>query len=393
MKFDHFRPWIALLLILSVLICLCACDSTEPVVTREGVDTVSLCAVGDIYLTEDILNDCRMGSTRYNFTPLFEQIVPTISRADIAMGNLEGLFSPAEEGTLPDALAEALAKTGFDILQTANSYTVHNGISGIKQTKSVIESNGMSPLGTSSSEKERREQPVLIREVNGIRLAFIAFTKGFNGIGLPANSEYCTNVLYTDYSTNYEKIDKTAITDLVQAAVAENPDFIIASLHWGSENISGISSTQETITDLLLSNGVDVILGSHSHRLEEVERRTVKLSEEVEKECIIAYSLGDFCVTDPKKTSTSIALNLEFSKDQGTGRCWISDLSYTPVSTVYSAKSTDHYSMVATKDAVAQYEGNYYLRVEQEAYDSMVKALEKLDTTIFPPKEEEAPTE
>ncbi len=393
MKFHTVRRSIALALLLSVLICLCACKGKESPVTRGGTDTVSLCAVGDIYLTDSMTKDVRIGASDYNFQPLFSQIVHTISRADISMGNLEGLFSPAEEGTLPDVFAEALAQTGFDILQTANSYTVHNGISGLRRTKSVIEAAGMRSLGSYGSAEERREQEVLIREVNGIRLAFIAFTKGFNGMGLPADSEYCTNVLYTDYATNYEKIDKAAITAVVQAAVEKEPDFIIAALHWGSENISGVSSTQKTITDLLLSNGVDVILGSHSHRVGEVERRTVQIAEGVEKECVIAYSLGDFCVTEPGETTTSIALNLEFSKDHDTGRRWISDLTYTPISTVHASSGSDLYHVVATTEAIAQYEANYYLRVEEADYEAMCKAVESLDTTVFPPKEEDAPAE
>lgn len=390
MKINFRRTVAALLLLLSVL--LCSCSEKEPPVIREGTDTVTLCAVGDIYLSSDMLKDTQSGTNTYNFLPLFSQITPTISRADIAIGNFEGLFSSAEEGSHPDELAQSLAQTGFDILQTANSYSVYNGISGLVRTKSVIEENGMSALGTYTSPEERKEQQVLIREINGIRLAFIAFTKGFNGMGLPADSEYCTNVLYKDYATNYEKIDKNSILSVVQAAVDKNPDFIIAALHWGSETISGVSSTQKEITKLLLSNGVDVILGSHSHRVGEVERRTVTTPEGIEKECVIAYSLGDFCMTEPGKTSTSMALNLEFRKDHNTGVCSISELSYTPVSTVHVANSPERYTVVPTREAISLYEGNYYLRVETEAYESMVEDVEKLEKTIFPEKEPE-PTE
>ena len=163
------------------------------------------------------------------------------------------------------------------------------------------------------------------------------------------------------------------------------------------QNVSGrgIIASMEGSTiivgneQLLADNGADVILGSHSHRVGEVERRTVQIAEGVEKECVIAYSLGDFCVTEPGKTTTSIALNLEFSKEHSTGRRWISDLSYTPISTVHSSTGPDLYHVVATEEAVSQYEANYYLRVEEAAYDSMVKDLEKLGATVFPPTEED----
>ena len=66
------------------------------------------------------------------------------------------------------------------------------------------------------------------------------------------------NLLYSDYTTDYEDINREEILDILEAAQDTKPDFIIAALHWGSENISGISSSQERITDLLLQNGVDV---------------------------------------------------------------------------------------------------------------------------------------
>ncbi|MBQ2445495.1 MAG: CapA family protein [Oscillospiraceae bacterium] len=388
MKIKSRTGAVLLLLLLSVL--LCSCKKKEPEPLPQGIATASLCAVGDIYLSENMMVDALTGHESYDFRPLFSQITPTISAADLAIGNFEGLFSSGTEAGYPDSLAQVLAQTGFDILQTANSYSVHNGISGLVRTKTVIEDNGMSPLGTYRSQEERKKAPVLIREVNGIRLAFIAFTKGFNGFGLPADSEYCTSLLYKDYDTHYEKVDQNSILSLVQAAKDTQPDFIIAALHWGSENISGISSTQETITDLLLENGVDVILGAHSHRVEKVERRTVLTPEGLEKECVIAYSLGDFCITDPQKTATSIVLNLEFSKDRATGICAISDLSYTPVSTVHATHNLDHYAIVPTREAVSLYENNYYLRVEEDDYTAMVSHLEKIEDTVFPT---EPPTE
>ena len=59
--------------------------------------------------------------------------------------------------------------------------------------------------------------------------------------------EYCTNLLYTDYDSNYSHIDTDGITDAIVAARALSPDIIVAALHWGSEDVSDISDTQEKI--------------------------------------------------------------------------------------------------------------------------------------------------
>lgn len=46
-------------------------------------------------------------------------------------------------------------------------------------------------------------------------------------------------------------MNTAGITQILSDAKAEKPDFIIAMLHWGSENNDTISKTQETIINLL----------------------------------------------------------------------------------------------------------------------------------------------
>ncbi len=381
-----------LLLLLSLFLCSCG-KNPGPQQQTAGVTTATLSAVGDIFLTEDMLRDARDMSGVHDFMPLFHYIVTETARADLTIGTLEGTFANADGNSYPDSLAEDLAVCGFDILQTANSYSVYQGLSGLIRTKSIIEEQGIHALGTFRSREEREEEKVLIKEVNGIRFAFIGITKGFSGMGLPADSDFCVNLLYEDYATDYEEVDRAGIRSLVEAAVALDPDFIIASLHWGSENISGISTTQEEITDLLLQAGVDVILGSHSHRLEKIERRIIQTENRPDRECIIAYGLGDFCTTNPGETNTSIILNLEFTKDHDTGEHSVSGVSYVPVSTVDNGDAyATRYAVVPTYDAIRLYENNYYLRIDEGAYTSIAQEVTDLEETLFPPPPPE-PTE
>ena len=233
------------LLLLSLSLFLCSCGKSPMEQPKPaGVTTATLSAVGDIFLTEDMLRDARNVSGVYDFMPLFHDIVPVIAKADLTLGTLEGTFANQDTDSYPDSLAADLAKCGFDILQTANSYSVFQGLSGLIRTKSIIEDQGIHALGTFRSPEEWDKEKVLLKEINGIRFAFIGITKGFSGMGLPADSDYCVNLLYEDYATDYEDVDREGIRSLVDAAIAMEPDFIIASLHWGSENISGISSNK-----------------------------------------------------------------------------------------------------------------------------------------------------
>lgn len=384
-----FRRLGAVLLLFTLPIWLAACSSTEVERPKEGTGVATLSAVGDIYLTHEMLLDAKIPNG-YDFSPLFSNIVTSIAPADIAIGNLEGTFAAASEGSFPDELAAALASAGFDILQTANSYSVFNGLSGLERTKNVIRENGMWSIGTYTSQAEQEREQVMLCEVNGVRLAFVAFTKGFQGMGLPDGAEHSVDLLYSDYTTDYEDIKTDFITSVLEKAKSLAPDFIIASVHWGSENVSGVSESQERITSLMLNNGVDVILGSHSHRLGEIETRQVTDDSGKSRTCVIAYSLGDFCATETGKSNTSVILNLEFTRDHASGNKEISNVSYTAVSTVDNGELYDtQFAVVATDDAISLYEGNYYLRIGDKAYTQIVEDREDIEQTVFPTEETE----
>ncbi len=394
MKLKFVGRLAVLLLSLSLFLCSCGNSPTDRPNTEEGTVTATFSAVGDIFLTTDMIRDAQAMAGGYDFMPMFHFAVTALAKADLTLGTLEGTFAGTGKGSYPEELARDLALSGFDILQTAGSYSIYQGLSGLIRTKTVIEEQGLRALGTFRSPEEREDEKVLIREVNGIRFAFIGITKGFSGMGLPADSDYCVNLLYEDYATDYEDVDREGIRSLVEAAAAEKPDFIIASLHWGSENISGISTTQEEITDLLVNAGVDVIIGSHSHRLEKIERRIIQEENRPDREVIIAYGLGDFCTTEAGKTNTSIILNLEFTKDLHTGEHSVSSLSYTPVSTVDNGtKYPNRYAVVPTLGAMELYENNYYLAIDEAAYASIAEDVVDLADTLFPPTEPETTEE
>ena len=51
-------------------------------------------------------------------------------------------------------------------------------------------------------------------------------------------------------------------------------------MHWGEEYRTTPTKEQESLTDFLFENGVDVILGNHSHVLEPMEQRKVTLEDD-----------------------------------------------------------------------------------------------------------------
>ena len=306
-------------------------------------EKVTIAAVGDIMLYDEQLKDAQVDETTYDFSKCFKAISPYTTNADLTVGNLKVNFlgyapysgKPKEAPyfNAPESFATALADIGFDILQTANTYSIMNGINGLQSTINVLNQAKIDHVGTHSTDPAQSTNGgVVLREVNGIKFAFIAFTKGVNSMRLPANNTYSVDMLYTDYDTEFKKIDTTSILNRINAAKALEPDVIVAMLNWGREFEFEPNDTEKEIRDLMFKSGVDVILGSHSHVVGPMEMMEVETTDGEKKNCFVAYSLGNFISKmNNQFTQESVVLNLEFTKDGDTGDVTISNVNYTPL--------------------------------------------------------------
>ena len=352
--------------------------TAETVLPAPGTAAASINFVGDINLDQTMMSSFLSGGD-YDFSPLFRRLTPRLSAADLTVGNFEGTLVEAgsvADHAYPPALLTALYGAGFDILQTANSYSIQNGISGLKATKQGILEAGFDTLGTWTSAEDRAENGVLIREVNGIRFAFLAFTKGLNNLRLPQGTEYCVNLLYKDYDTNHTELDRASIQAAVEQARACSPDVIIALVHWGSEYEQSVAQSQKDAAKLLFESGVHVIIGSHSHFVGPMELRNREISSGGN---FIAYSLGDFVsVADDSTAHNGCVLSLDFQK-QGSS-VTIRQAQYTPTYSAVPSEElgTTGYELLDTMDAIRFYEDGYYDRVSEQLYTQLVSSVEKM---------------
>lgn len=373
----HRQKKLCALLTLIGILLLSGCSAKKAATFHpaEGSAVATLCAVGDIMISPQQLEAAAQPDGSYSFTDGYLGAAELLADADLTVGNLEGTLNgaPYDSYNYPDALAACLSGLGFDVLQTANSRSIQNGIAGLTRTKEQLEAVGIDALGTFASEAQWQETGgVLIREVNGIRIALIGMTKGLNNMRLPENAGHCVNLLYTDYDSNYSSIDTDAITRLTKNAEAENPDITIAMVHWGSENERTISESQKQIASLLIDGGVDVILGSHSHLVGPIEQRTVR-----GRPVVIAYGLGDF--SGSAEDREAIALRLAITKDSKTGETRVTEVSYTPL---YVTQSR----VYDIETALSLYESNYIDAISEEQQKVFTAALERLKEQTAPPE-------
>lgn len=364
-------------------------QATEPATRaqKSTKTTIHIKAAGDLNVTNTVIN-AGVAVGGYNYTRAFMDVASTLSDADLTVLNLEGNICGEPYGSdttsAPRELLDGLRNAGVDLIQMANSCTINNGLIGLTSTLQSIRAAGLEPVGAFASESEfQQSKGYTITEAQGVKVAFVAFTKGLGGRGLPAGNDNLVNILYEDYASTYDKIDRTRITSVLKAVEAEKPDITIALLHWGSEYNDDISDTQKSIVNLMKKQGVDVILGTHPHTVQAIEYDELAGT-------LVAYSLGDFFGDASRGgTNYSIILDLEITKDSSTGTTKVTNYSYTPIYTVSEAESADGYRRVVRIDkTVEAWEENYLDKVSQSAKESMVYALDRIEARINPPVEE-----
>jgi poly-gamma-glutamate capsule biosynthesis protein CapA/YwtB (metallophosphatase superfamily) len=325
-----------------------AASSSASAVETKPNTVATLAAVGDIMVYDNQISDAEQADGTYSFDDCFKAISAYTMGADLTVGNLElnfcgSPYSGFPNFRAPESLAATLANVGFDLVQTANTYSIQNGMTGLQATIHYLDAAKIDHVGTCATEDERTEtNGVVVKDMNGIKVAFIGFTKGVNNSSMPDGTEFAINLLYTDYSSNYSQVNEDAIVKQVEAAKAVSADVIVAMVHWGGEGDLEPVDTQTKIKDILFQNGVDVILGSHSHLVGPMQEEAVTTKDGTKKTCFVAYSLGNFLTgKEADGYNISCILNLQFTKDGETGETTISKISYLPVYIMDSGTSAD----------------------------------------------------
>ena len=340
----------------------------------EDATVIHLVAAGDVNVTDKIVGSSGMD---YDYTETFLDVAHLLAEGDITLVNFEGNLTGSPYGSAshsaPQNLMEQLSRSGVDLVQLANSYSINQGISGLQATIRGVKDAGMEALGVYGDERAYKlGKGYTIREIQGIKIAFVAFTKGMDGMTLPQGSEHCVNVLYKDYDSTYQTIDRDNINRIMDNVEAEKPDLTVAMLHWGSEYNDTISKSQESIISLLQGRGVDAIIGSHPHYVQ-------KMTYDPETGNFVAYSLGDL-LSDGQRSGTeySVILKLEIAKQDGVTK--ITGYSYTPIFTVAERGGTLKSLRIA--EAMLAYEDNYILRIQESTYDAMTYALQRIEARV-----------
>lgn len=366
----------------------CKIDNIQPNLVNENITEPSKEEIKPITFTMTALGDSLCHNTqywdaynketgKYDFSYVYEDIKQYTQSSDITIGSLETTFAGEERGysnyptfNTPDSLATALKNIGVDIISLAGNHALDYGYSGLCRTIDVLDSAGISHLGTYKTAEDQKK--LLIKNVNGLEIAFINYTYGTNGIPVPSGKDYCVNL-----------IDKTLIKEQIEEAKDQKVDLIVACMHWGTEYRTTANSEQEELADFLFKNGVDIILGNHPHVLEPMEKRTITLDDGSSKEVFVVYALGNFTADQRDEiTRDSAILNLTITKNTD-GKTSIDKVSYVPIYMYKNTNvSTHKFKILDIKKTITEYENGTNTTIGSATYANLKKQLEKINSIL-----------
>ena len=265
---------------------------------------ITLLFAGDLMQHQGQINAART-PVGYDYSDCFKFVKEEISRADIAVANLEvTLGGKPYRGypafSAPDEYLSAIREAGFNVLITANNHCLDRGKKGLERTILMLDSLRIPYAGTYTNAETREQRYPLMIEKNGFRIVLLNYTYGTNG--LKATSPNIVNY-----------IDKETMALDIRKAKALQPDVLIACIHWGEEYQSLPNREQTSLADWLLQQGVTHIIGSHPHVVQPMELRT---DSTVGSQHAVVYSLGNFISNmSARRTDGGILFKLELEKD------------------------------------------------------------------------------
>lgn len=238
--------------------------------------------VGDVMSHGPQITAARNNTTdSYDYDAGFQYVKPIIEKHDIAIANLEVThagkpYSGYPQFSAPEELSAALMNAGFDVLLTSNNHSCDGGSKGVTRTLDVLDKLGIKHTGTFRSKAERDKNYPLIIEQNGMKVAILNYTYGTNGLSVAA-----------PLIINY--IDSAVIKKDIEKAQKSGVDYIICTMHWGSEYQSLPNTYQKNWEKYCYELGVDMLVGSHPHVIQPVEKKMVN-----GKEKLTVYSMGNY---------------------------------------------------------------------------------------------------
>lgn len=261
---------------------------------------IQISFAGDICLTEDGFVIDHYDEVNGDLSQCISDDIENVTRnADIFMLNHE--YPASERGT---ALAgkyytfraepkreEILNELGTDIVSLANNHIYDYGADALMDTFQCLRDENIPYVGAGADMEEAKKPVYFI--INGMKIGFVAANRSEKIIYTPEAGENTPGVV---------RMYDTAMMDEIISEASKECDYLIAYLHWGTEDSPYYEEYQRNIAKEFIDQGADAIIGGHPHVLQGVEYIEGKP---------VVYSLGDFWFNSETKYTTVLNLKVD----------------------------------------------------------------------------------
>ena len=328
-------------------------------------NSITLLATGDNICHTQLYEKAWLGDG-YDFKPYYAGIKDFISSVDIATVNQESPMATALSGpsgfprfNTPSAMGAALIDAGFDVINLGNNHIYDQGSEGAMLTKEYFDEHDTPSVGLYTNWDDIFDIRVI--EKNGIKVAFVSFVEMTNHD--PDGSQ--GDIVFLD--------DDTTVKKQLDAA-KEVSDIIVAHVHWGEENTRELTDNQLERSQWLVDQGVDIIIGNHSHIL---QKMTVLTRSSDGQKCPVAFSLGNFFSNQDHPDQLISALwVLSVTKDPESGEVYPDRMGVVPLVTHYSDADRTDFALYPICEYSADMANSHYANFSPLKKDGEVMSLE-----------------
>ena len=260
-------------------------NSQEKNADTEQETSARIMAHGDLLYHIPIYRTALKEDGSYDFHENFDYVKPWFKKADLVIGDFEGTISKDHYlagyplFNAPGEVMDAIKDAGYQVLDLAHNHILDSQLEGVISTADVIEKAGITPIGVYAHEA-RDKAPLVIKEVNGIKVAFLAYSYGFNGI-----EEYISKEDYNNYLSDLNEDKMKAEIERAE----KEADITVVMPQMGIEYQLEPTEEQKILYHKMIDWGADLIFGGHPHVVEPAET----VEKDGDKKLII-YSMGNF---------------------------------------------------------------------------------------------------
>jgi poly-gamma-glutamate capsule biosynthesis protein CapA/YwtB (metallophosphatase superfamily) len=280
-------------------------------------------ASGDLLIHSPVWEEALAlgGGDHYDFAGELKELKPYVATADLGICHVETPMTPAPPTSYPifntpPELAEGIHATGWDVCDTASNHSLDQAQTGIDDTGKALDHAHVRHTGSFPSAAAQHK--LLLTDVKGVKVAFLAYTTDTNGIPSPH-----------PWSVNIASAGRV-LAD-AKRAKKMGAEAVFVNLHWGGEILPEYQQEPSSgqlalVRKLTASPLITAIIGQGPHAVQPIKRINDKF---------VVFSEGNLISNQspdaglPASSQDGMVALLHCVADGGGVR--VQDVTYVPV--------------------------------------------------------------